>query len=115
MSYARKTDSTAILFQRFNILRFQYVYVYFCKIMCQKVVHSNYLEKVFTIVNHGQNTRGAGYNIELPNTHIAVVQKGFLHQVAHLWNSQLLNEKKILNIESFKRRTKYLLHLEQNS
>ena len=114
MSYARKFDSTATLFQKFNILRFKYVHVYFCRLMGQKVVYGNYLQNVFNVINHGQNTRGAGVNIVLPNVHATVVQKGFLFQIASLWNSQLITEKQISNLETFKRKTKYLLHLEQD-
>ena len=40
--------------------------------MGQRVVHGNYLRNVFNVINHGQNTRGAGVNIALPNVHSTV-------------------------------------------
>ena len=115
MSFARKYDSTAGLFNQFNLLRFEYIYSYFCKLLGHKVIHCNYLRNIFSIVNHGQNTRGAGRNIELPNSRFTVVHKGFIHQIAQSWNSQQSSEKNILNLESYKRKIKYLLHLEQSS
>ena len=115
MSYARQRDSRELLFENFNILRFQYVHQYFCRLMGQKIVHSNYLNEIFSVVNHGQNTRGAGRNIVKPNTYLSIVQKGFIFQVPDAWNSQYNGDKEIVNIESFKRKAKYILHMEQIS
>ena len=115
MSYAKKTDHTHSLFEKINILKFPFVHQYFCKVLGQKVIHSNYLTEVFNIVNHGRNTRGSGVNIEKPNIRFSIVQKSFLYQVPEAWNSQYHRDKEISNKETYKRKIKYVIHMEQNS
>ena len=114
MSYAKKTDHTHSLFENFNILKFQYEHQYFCKVLGQKVVHSNYLTDVFTLVNHGQNTRGSGVNIRIPYFRLNIVRKSFLYHVSEAWNSQYHRDKEISNTESYKRKIKFVLHMEQH-
>ena len=115
MSYAKKYDSTAVLFENFRILRTQYIHQYFCKVMAQKAVHSNYLSDVFNVIDHGAGTRGAGRNLVKPNIPLSIVHKSFLYHVPDSWNSQPFSDKDIVNLERFKRKAKYVLHLEQNS
>jgi len=94
-------------FVRFRILKYGFVYYYFCVIKMYNIFHNNhsYFSRKIDLaqVHHNYSTRGSSSNI-LTNVYCRTTcsQRGFLHQALKSWNELPLPVRTASDVRKFK-------------